>query len=82
MAVVERPPGSAKPKVALLGEAKWGTRSGPQHYARLARARDLLAARGYDTTDCRLACFSGKEVAERLRTDADSILVTLDDLYR
>lgn len=46
-------------KVLSLGEAKLGDMMGHRHVERLARARDLLAAKGFDTTGTVLACYSG-----------------------
>lgn len=46
-------------RILSLGEAKWGKAMGRRHLARLRRARDLLAQRGYDTGDTVLACYSG-----------------------
>lgn len=46
-------------KVLSLGEAKWGDVMGPRHVERLMRARDLLSAKGFDTTGTVLACYSG-----------------------
>jgi hypothetical protein len=54
-----------------------------QHTARLARARDLLAASLY-VSDCTLACYSAAGFSADLRSAADPglILVSLGDLYR
>ncbi|MDQ3150954.1 MAG: ATP-binding protein [Actinomycetota bacterium] len=46
-------------RVLSLGEAKWGETIGARHVERLRRARDLLAARGYDTRDTVLTGYSG-----------------------
>jgi AAA+ ATPase superfamily predicted ATPase len=46
-------------RVLSLGEAKLGDVMGARHLQRLRRARDLLAARGYDVRDTVLACYSG-----------------------
>ncbi|MCW8377115.1 hypothetical protein [Streptomyces justiciae] len=84
VAVVERGSGGDRPAVTLLGEAKWGTVMGRNHLERLARARDLLAGRGMDTTGCGLACFSAAGFSEALRAEADRsgvLLVGLDELY-
>jgi uncharacterized protein len=55
--------GSAEPgcarRILSLGEAKWGKRLGLRHLRRLERARELLGAQGYDTSDTVLACYSG-----------------------
>ncbi|ELP69248.1 hypothetical protein ACKI1I_14655 [Streptomyces turgidiscabies] len=55
------------------------------HLERLGRARELLAARGTDTSRCALACFGGAGFSDALRTEAarvgDVVLVGLDELY-
>jgi uncharacterized protein len=52
-------PGPGSPRRILsLGEAKWGEVMGLRHLNRLARARDLLAAKKYDTATTILACYS------------------------
>jgi AAA+ ATPase superfamily predicted ATPase len=85
VAVVEPGAGGSRAGVHLLGEAKWGTVMGLSHLERLARARELLAGRGLDTTGCALACFSGAGFSEALRGEAartgDVLLVGLDELY-
>lgn len=84
VAVTERSPGSAKARVAMLGEAKWGTVIGVNQLDRLTRARDLLTTRGDDTTGCLLTFFSAKGFSEALQAEsdrADVLLVSLDDLY-
>ncbi|MGC9541968.1 AAA family ATPase [Streptomyces sp. UG1] len=84
VAVVEPGSGGAKPSVALLGEAKWGTVMGMNHLERLARARDVLTQRGMDTTVCGLACFSGAGFSDALRAEAERggvLLISLDELY-
>lgn len=66
-------------RVLALGEAKWGERCGPRHVERLARARHLLAERGYDVRDTRLACYSGAGFADGL---GDGVLtIGPDQLY-
>jgi hypothetical protein len=68
-------------RVLSLGEAKWGEVMGGQHLRRLARARDLLSAAGYDTSQTVLACYGAAgfhgdvQQSDRLR------LVGLDQLY-
>ncbi|MGW7358631.1 AAA family ATPase [Streptomyces sp. NPDC054802] len=85
VAVVEQGAGGSRAAVHLLGEAKWGTVMGLSHLERLARAREVLAGRGLDTTGCALACFSGAGFSEALRGEAarsgDVLLVGLDELY-
>ncbi|MFG2956179.1 ATP-binding protein [Streptomyces sp. NPDC048291] len=84
VAVVEQGSGANRPSVALLGEAKWGTVMGVNHLERLARARELLAGRGMDTSHCGLACFSAAGFSEALRAEATrsgALLIGLDELY-
>jgi uncharacterized protein len=69
-------------RVLALGEAKWGKVMGRADLDRLVRARDLLADRGFDTTDTRLVCFSGTGFAADLRGHDERLLtVGFDDLY-
>lgn len=70
-AVVEGGNGGRPPKVALLGEVKWGTTMGLPHLERLTRARDVLAARGMETDGCVLACFSAAGFTEHVRREAE-----------
>jgi AAA+ ATPase superfamily predicted ATPase len=85
--VAVREPGSGgggPARFAMLGEAKWGTVMGMPHLERLRRARDVLTARGVDTTDCALACFSATGFSDALRAEADRgevLLVGLEELY-
>lgn len=75
---------SAAPRRILsLGEAKWGEVMGVGHLSRLERARDLLAAKGFDTSGTVLACYSGAGFTDQLRTGdhSDVVLVGLDRLY-
>ncbi|MDR0344754.1 MAG: ATP-binding protein [Nocardiopsaceae bacterium] len=71
------------PRLLSLGEAKWGEAMGTRHLARLARARDLLSDR-FDTSDCVLACYSGKGFDHDVLAAHDSrvALIGLADLYR
>ncbi|GAA2779535.1 ATP-binding protein [Nonomuraea dietziae] len=46
-------------RILSLGEVKWGTRMGSGHVDRLGRARDLLAAKGYDVRDTALTLYGG-----------------------
>lgn len=57
-------------RILSLGEAKWGQVMNRRHVERLARARDLLAVKGYDTAHTVLACYSGAGFAEELRAEA------------
>ena len=84
VAVVEQGSGGTRASVALLGEVKWGTVMGRAHLERLGRAKELLAARGMDTSHCGLACFSAAGFSEALRAEAargEVLLVGLDELY-
>lgn len=45
---------------------------GPSDVARLARARELLAERGYDTTDTELVCYSGAGFTGDLATSPET----------
>ncbi|WP_244894148.1 ATP-binding protein [Planobispora rosea] len=77
-------PGRSR-RVLSLGEAKWGEIMNGRHVERLGRARDLLAAKGYDTRETVLACYSGTGFTEDLRAEAARDgrlrLIGLDDLY-
>jgi hypothetical protein len=55
----------------------------PHHTARLARARDLLAA-NFDVSDCALACYSAAGFSPDLRSAAGPglTLISSSDLYR
>ena len=80
-------------RVLSLGEAKWGEVMTARHVERLGRARGLLAARGYDTTETVLACYSGAGFDPTLAAHAahaaahgdpesdEVLLVGLDRLY-
>ncbi|WP_049566102.1 AAA family ATPase [Nonomuraea sp. SBT364] len=77
---------SGRPKRILsLGEAKWGETMSHHHLSRLGRARDLLQAKGYDTSETVLACYGGAGFTEELRVAAQGdpgiLLVDLDRLY-
>ncbi|WP_261560056.1 hypothetical protein [Frankia tisae] len=70
-------------RVLSLGEAKWGDVMDSRHVDRLRRARDLLAARGYDTRDTILICYSGAgfDPSVTAATDDRVAAVTLGQLY-
>ncbi|WP_436790535.1 AAA family ATPase [Yinghuangia sp. YIM S10712] len=84
-AVVEAGDSRHRPRVALLGEVKWGTTMGLPHLERLTRARDVLTTRGMDTDGCILACFSAAGFTEHVRREADQRddvrLLGLAELY-
>lgn len=72
--------------VMSLGEAKWGKVLGLRHLDRLRRARDLLAAKNFDTSRTVLMCYSGAGFDPALRAEAaagDGLikLIDLDTLY-
>ncbi|MGI5283503.1 AAA family ATPase [Nonomuraea polychroma] len=82
--VVLAPAEHGRPRrIVSLGEAKWDKAMGVGHVARLRRARDLLAVKGFDTRDTTLTCYSGTEFAQELIAagDRDVRLVTIDQLY-
>ncbi|WP_169950552.1 hypothetical protein [Microbispora sp. H11081] len=85
VAVFSPPDGGRTGRVLSLGEVKWGETVGHHHVGRLARARDLLAAKGYDTRDTVLACYSGSGFTAELRASAASDrrlrLIGLDEIY-
>jgi uncharacterized protein len=71
-------------RVLSLGEAKWDKALGSSHVARLRRARDLLAVKGFDTQGTVLACYSGAGFSSDLLAARDSslALIDLDQIYR
>jgi hypothetical protein len=83
--VVVTESGKRGPRVALLGEAKWGKTMGIDQLDRLVRARDLLSGKGQVAGRCVLACFSGVGFSDELRAVEaerdDVLLVTLADMY-
>ncbi|MFF2087583.1 ATP-binding protein [Nocardia sp. NPDC058176] len=85
-AVTEPGDGGRAPSISLLGEAKWGTTVGVNHLERLTRARAVLTERGWDTSSCRLALFSGAGFSDALRRAAEHdpavALIGVGDLYR
>lgn len=79
-------PGSPR-RILSLGGAKWGEVMGLRHLNRLARARDLLAAKKYDTIDTVLACYSAAGFDQELREQAARTperirLIGAEELYR
>jgi uncharacterized protein len=86
VAVMGRSAPNARVRILSLGEAKWGHVMDDSHVARLIRARDLLAARGFDTVGCVLACYGGAGFSEALRARARAgkeriELIDLERLY-
>lgn len=73
-------------RILSLGEAKWGEVMSHHHLERLARARDLLAGKGYDTCDTVLTCYSGmgftRELSLAASNDRRILLIDVDRLYR
>jgi AAA+ ATPase superfamily predicted ATPase len=70
--------------VLSLGEVKWNKVMGIGHVNRLRRAKELLAARGYDCDNAILACYSGGGfTAELLETERqnDVVLIGPEMLY-
>ncbi|MFD8103653.1 ATP-binding protein [Nocardia fluminea] len=84
-AVTDPGDGGTPASVSLLGEAKWGTTVGKNHLERLLRARTLLTERGWDTSNCKLALFSGAGFSDALRREIDGnpevILIGSSELY-
>jgi hypothetical protein len=70
VAVFAAPAPDSPQRILGLGEAKWGEAMGLRHLARLARARDLLAAKKYDTCTTVLACYSAAGFDQDLRDQA------------
>lgn len=72
-------------RVLSLGEAKWEKIMGLRHLDRLARARDLLGGRGWNTASAILACYSGAGFDASLQAAAavrdDVVLVDAARLY-
>ncbi|GAB3275954.1 ATP-binding protein [Actinocorallia lasiicapitis] len=69
-------------RVLSIGEAKWGKTMGPADVARLARARELLTERGYDTSNTKLTCYSGSGFTPDLaKTPDNPITLRTHDLY-
>lgn len=70
--------------VLSLGEAKWNKVMDIRHLRRLRHARDLLAAKGYDTRATVLTCYSGSGFTPELQELASSEpirLIGLDQIY-
>jgi uncharacterized protein len=70
-------------RVLSLGEVKWDRVMDTGHVNRLHRARDLLAVKGFDTRDTKLACYSGAGFTPELAASRaqDITLIGLDQLY-
>jgi hypothetical protein len=86
VAILADPAADSARRIVSLGEAKWGEVMGLRHLARLRRARDLLAAKKYDTSATILACYSAAGFDEDLRDQAartpqDIRLIGPEELY-
>jgi AAA+ ATPase superfamily predicted ATPase len=86
VAVLAVPEPSEPRRILSLGEAKWGEVMSLRHLTRLARARDLLAAKKYDTTGTVLTCYSAAGFDQDLRDRAarppgNVLLIGPEDLY-
>lgn len=71
-------------RIVSLGEAKWGDVMAVRHADRLARARDLLAGRSFDTSGTVLACYGGAGFDDGLRqlaTREPILLVGPEQMY-
>jgi AAA+ ATPase superfamily predicted ATPase len=70
--------------ILSLGEAKWNKVMDVRHLERLTRARELLGAKGHDTSVTTLTCYSGAGFTPELVAAARverALLIDLDDLY-
>jgi uncharacterized protein len=86
VAVFAAPAPDSPRRILSLGEAKWGEVMGLRHLTRLARARDLLAAKKYDTSTTVLACYSAVGFDQDLRDQAarasrNVLLIGPEELY-
>jgi uncharacterized protein len=72
-------------RIVSLGEAKWSEVIGHHHLQRLARARDLLKLKGFDTGSTVLALYGGggftAELTAAAATDERILLVDIGRLY-
>jgi AAA+ ATPase superfamily predicted ATPase len=69
-------------QVVSIGEAKWGDLMGLRHLERLRRARALLEAKGFDTSETVLACYAGNGCDSALQEEAARHRVLLVDLWQ
>jgi AAA+ ATPase superfamily predicted ATPase len=69
--------------IISLGEVKWGDTMSLRHLARLRRARDLLAASDYDTSETVLTCYAkaGFDAELRAASGPGVLLADLDVIY-
>jgi hypothetical protein len=75
-----------KPPMLAIGEAKWNDSMGAAHLDRLRHVRQLITRAGrYDTSDCKLLCFSGAGFNDKIRAVANAApdvrLIDLPTLY-
>ena len=68
-------------RVLSLGEARWGEVMGRRQVERLGRARELLAAKGFDTGETVLALYGGAGFEPGVAEDRRVLTVGLDRLY-
>jgi hypothetical protein len=68
-------------RILSLGAAKWDKHIDSGHVDRLGRARDLLTAKGFDTRETVLACYSGAGFAADVHPEPELALIDLDRLY-
>jgi uncharacterized protein len=72
-------------RILSLGEAKWGEVIGSHHLERLARARELLKLKGYNTDEAVLVCYGSAgftpELIATAAKDHRVLLVDLKQLY-
>ena len=69
----------ARRQLVSIGEAKWGDVMGLRHLDRLRRARALLEAKGFDTSETVLTCYTGRGCDAALRAEAAQHRVLLVD---
>ncbi|MFI7134609.1 ATP-binding protein [Nonomuraea sp. NPDC050153] len=85
VALAAQEPGKPR-RILSLGEAKWGEVMSRRHLQRLARARELLGEKGYDTRETVLTCYGGSGFSDELSVAAGEdprvALVGLERLYR
>jgi hypothetical protein len=86
VAVFADPDPDSPRRILSLGEAKWGEVMGLRHLNRLGRARELLAAKKYDTTTTTLVCYSAAGFDQDLRDEAarapgNVLLIGAEELY-
>lgn len=80
--VLAAPDPGAPRRILSIGEAKWGEVMGFRHLQRLARARDLLAVKGYDVRSATLACYSVAGFDDELRSSSGAMLIGAAEMYQ